>query len=269
MSTKNIKKQLLMEAEKMESEIKKNENPIQANPLNPRNPKRDISADDANIPKDKEPEQLTKDIEMLEKKLKEEVKPHQSPMRKPKKSDTMETGDGVSIMNEIEEIGKRLDDANTDPQPPMAVPGEPPVTGPGGHVPDGTGPHGAGMGPGDGKGDGTGMKVDKPDDEEECSTGKKIESYLSKNKVFQHQVQPFKEKRLKEADDIIIEADKVEVGSIMEESEKPKHRSADIAEADGGWVVSSWDTDDKIIAKTWDEVVSALQKIFIEKEKEE
>jgi len=32
------------------------------------------------------------------------------------------------------------------------------VSGPGGHVPDGTGPHGRGMGPGEGKGDGSGLE---------------------------------------------------------------------------------------------------------------
>lgn len=32
------------------------------------------------------------------------------------------------------------------------------VTGPGGHIPDGTGPHGRGMGPGKGKGDGSGLQ---------------------------------------------------------------------------------------------------------------
>lgn len=34
-------------------------------------------------------------------------------------------------------------------------------TGPGGHVPDGTGPHGRGEGPGKGKGDGSGLKKKK------------------------------------------------------------------------------------------------------------
>ena len=48
------------------------------------------------------------------------------------------------------------------------APGTPPngdsmgVTGPGGHIPDGTGPHGAGMGPGGGRGDGSGMTPVSP-----------------------------------------------------------------------------------------------------------
>lgn len=39
-------------------------------------------------------------------------------------------------------------------------------TGPGGHVPDGTGPHGRGKGPGKGKGDGSGLKKKGTTEEE-------------------------------------------------------------------------------------------------------
>lgn len=47
--------------------------------------------------------------------------------------------------------------------------------GPGGHIPDGTGPHGRGMGPGKGKGDGSGMKEEeeKKAEETEKEAGEK------------------------------------------------------------------------------------------------
>jgi len=70
MSFTTIKKEkLLMEVKKMEDEIKKEDNPIQANPTNPRNPKRELDAADANVPEDKEPEQLVKEIEKLERQV--------------------------------------------------------------------------------------------------------------------------------------------------------------------------------------------------------
>jgi len=47
------------------------------------------------------------------------------------------------------------------------------ATGPGGHVPDGTGPHGRGMGPGNGKGDGSGLKANEEEDEEDKEACKK------------------------------------------------------------------------------------------------
>jgi len=47
--------------------------------------------------------------------------------------------------------------------------------GPGGHTPDGSGPHGRGMGPGKGKADGSGMK-----DEEEEEKKKKKKPVMGK-----------------------------------------------------------------------------------------
>ena len=61
---------LLLEVEKMESEIKDKDNPIQANPSNPRNPIRDIEGTD-NVPEMKEPAgTLTKEIEQVEDEIK-------------------------------------------------------------------------------------------------------------------------------------------------------------------------------------------------------
>jgi len=150
---------LLKEVTKM-----KKENPIQKNPSNPRNPEREIDGM-KNIPEDKEePKQLVKEIEAL-------AIPRQGPVRTPKKSDNIESDDGKRIMDEIEEIGKRID---TSKEPIAEYPL--PIT------PDGTGPHGKGFGPGKGKRDGSGMEDEK--EKESIS----VKEYFSKNKTFQHQV---------------------------------------------------------------------------------
>ncbi len=101
-------------------------------------------------------------------------------------------------------------------------------------------------------------KKKEPEKKEEKLKPISVKEYLSKSKEFKHQAG----RRFKEADDIVIDADEVELDIKDEEEDKPKHKSADIAEADGGFVVSSWDTDDKIIANNFDEVISALKKIF-------
>jgi len=104
---KSMKKELYAEVEKMESEIKKGENPIQANPDQPRNPNYDLEGAD-NVPDDKKPDELMVEIEALERQL-EAAKPYQAPIRKPQKSDVMESPDGKAIMDEIDKLGKAVD----------------------------------------------------------------------------------------------------------------------------------------------------------------
>ena len=100
----------------MESGIKKGENPIQKNPSNPRNPKRKLDGM-KNVPEDKEePEQLTKEIESMEKQL-EAAKPYQAPIKKPKKSDNRESPDGVAIMDELDAIQRTLHGMQIDDEP--------------------------------------------------------------------------------------------------------------------------------------------------------
>lgn len=178
---KTESEQLQKEVNKMESEIKKDKNPIQKNPDNPRNPKRKMDGQ-KNVPDDKEAKQLVKEIEAMEDELK----------------------------------GK--DDEDEKPLTPL----KPTMTG-----------------------------------------GKEMtfKQYINQKKEFQHQTQPFREKRLKEADDVTIETDKVEISSEAE-AEKPKYKEVTVCQAEGGWVVSSWDTNDKIVCNTWDEVLSAMQKVF-------
>jgi len=211
------KESLFKEVEKMESEIKKNKNPIQRNPSNPRNPNYEIEGAD-NVPEDKEAGKLIAEIESLEREMKgvtETAKPYQAPVRKPQKSDNMESPDGIAIMNEIDQLGKAFDELKGNQQAPINP------------MPDGTGPHGKGMGPGQGKGDGSGseecdenpfkrkeegaeegaeendkpeldkpklgspvkvpiIKPAKPEDPKVESLS--IKEYLAKSKVFRHQV---------------------------------------------------------------------------------
>ena len=154
-----------------------NVNPIQANPSNPRNPNRELEgdADAKNVPKDQDPAKgLVKEIERLERRIKrkESVKPHLAPVRTPKKSDTIETQDGKAIMDELEEMGKRLNSGDNE------VGSTPPQR-------DGSGPHGKGLGPGNG--------------EAECRPKHEsvsVKDYLRNSKELQHQIQPFTEKRV-------------------------------------------------------------------------
>ena len=244
---KKSKESLFAEVAKMESEINEKENPIQANPAQPRNPNYDLEFAD-NIPDDKEPDELMVEIEALERQLeggpgsgktggagsdgrgpdgetddtsiqrppsrigpdgypKEAAKPYQAPVKKPKKSDDMESPDGKAIMDEIDRIGKAVDAMGANKDAPIdKMP-----------TPDGTGmdepeeleecdSNGNPIkkkeedGDGDSKLDipkpGTPVKVPiptpkKPEDPKTESLS--FKEYLSKNKEFRHQVPTFME----------------------------------------------------------------------------
>ena len=85
-------KRLAREIEKVESEIKDKDNPIQENPGNARNPA--VAVDSKNVPEDKDPvkKKLLKDVELMERTLNRRLESEKEP-GVPKKDGTGPRGD--------------------------------------------------------------------------------------------------------------------------------------------------------------------------------
>ncbi len=173
------KEKLFMEVSKMESEINEKDNPIQANPAQPRNPNFKVKGAD-DVPKDKKPADLMVEIEALEKKIEAVAKPHLAPVRKPKKSDNIESEDGKKIMDEIEEMGKRMNEpVETQIEEPLPItPPEQPDNSVKPEMPD------------EKKGveeQIAEIEVPKDDEKKDKEEGT-VKEYLKKNKAFQQQI---------------------------------------------------------------------------------